>query len=434
MSGGPVALPTAEQAAALFQNPVVRGTRKARIGLVGPSGSGKTYTALRMAKGLGGKIGLLDTEHKSSQLYADQFPGFLPVYMDAPYTPQRYIGVIHAAKLNAVEVLVLDSLSHAWSGAGGVLEQVDVLKAGNNANTQAAWSKMTPVQQQLIEAILSYPGHVIATMRTKDAYGPDPENPRKRVKVGLAPVQRNEVDYEFDVILYLDQQHTATVEKSRVSAVLPVNAQVPEPGEDVARAIGEWLASGAAETPPPATPAEAEAPPTAAPAENAPQAGASEPAPAPGAPTAPSAGSDALVTLEAPDGVRHNIPAGSVSGLLAIGWKVYGDPPTASSAGTPPPSEPGTAPSGAPPASPSGTSDSPGFDDAVTPGQVEAISEAVGRLAELEPNKDWPGKVHASLVQWFGEGTDVTRLSGEQATTVLDRLGLAERKVREDNA
>jgi energy-coupling factor transporter ATP-binding protein EcfA2 len=230
-----------------FDQPAQRTTRKARIALEGPSGSGKTYTALRMATGLAaveadGKIGLIDTEHETSQLYADEFT-FYPDYMAAPYSPQRYIEKIRAAAAAKCTVLVVDSLSHAWMGSGGVLEQVDQL-AGPKGDNRNAWKQMSPVQQQLIEAILSYPGHIIITMRTKDAYAQDPQNPKRKVKVGLAPVQRDGVDYEFDVVLAIDQDNTATVQKTRVRQVMPVGAEYPKPGEDEARRIAEWLGGG----------------------------------------------------------------------------------------------------------------------------------------------------------------------------------------------
>lgn len=420
-----VPLPTAEQMGELFQAPAVRGTRKARIGLVGPSGSGKTFTMLRMATGLGGKVGVLDTEHRTSQLYADDF-SFLPVYMDAPYSPQRYIGVIEAAKHNGIDVLCIDSLSHAWSGSGGVLEQVDAITGGNQQKTRDAWGKLTPVQQQLIEAILSYPGHVIVTMRTKDAYGQDPENPRKRVKVGLAPVQRNEVDYEFDVIMYLDQQHVGTVEKSRVSKVLPVNATIPEPGEATAIALAEWLASGAANGA-----AQAAEPPA--------QTTPAVPGPTvPAEPAAPQNPSEGFIWVRDAQGTRVKVPEMSLALMESQGWQREPnkpDPTPAPSAGTPGPSAPATPPSAAPPAAANGTSASPEdfdpFGDGISVEQVQAISDATGRLAELQPDKDWPGKVHKKLEEWFGAGTGIESLTSEQAVKVLDRLGTAERSVRE---
>ena len=42
-----------------------RKKSKLRLALTGPSGSGKTYGALLVAKGLGGKIAVIDTEKGS---------------------------------------------------------------------------------------------------------------------------------------------------------------------------------------------------------------------------------------------------------------------------------------------------------------------------------------------------------------------------------
>ena len=43
---------------------------KLRLGLAGPSGSGKTMSALKVAKGIGGRVCLIDTERGSGDLYA----------------------------------------------------------------------------------------------------------------------------------------------------------------------------------------------------------------------------------------------------------------------------------------------------------------------------------------------------------------------------
>lgn len=409
---------TQAQLDALFNEPAVRGTRMLRLGLVGPSGSGKTYTALRMARALadGGMIALLDTEHKTSQLYADEFT-FYPVYMAAPYSPQRYLGVVEAAKAKGAPVLVIDSLSHAWAGAGGVLEQVDDAKAGNNKNTDQAWSKLSPIQQKLVEAMLSYPGHVIVTMRTKDAYGQDEKG--KRVKVGLAPVQRKEVDYEFDVILYLDQQHRATVEKSRVSQVMPVNAEYQDPGEKEAKALADWLGSGKPVADPEPAPAAPPAPPAPPPAPT--------PPPAPPVPETPLQ-QPTTVTFYGGDGSTIEAPADQVEAYAAAGWSPV-PPGSAPSAGAETPAPPATAPSSAPTAAQNGTSDS-----LIRPDQVQGISDLVGEIQALDPGNDWAAKVNGHLGVWFGNGVDsvdVTQLTAEQGGQCIDRLQQTKRAVKE---
>jgi energy-coupling factor transporter ATP-binding protein EcfA2 len=188
--------------------------RKLRLALVGPSGSGKTWTALTLASRIaeveGGRVALLDTEHGSAADYADVFD-FDHARMSAPYSPARYSAALNAAKEEGFGIVVIDSLSHAWDGEGGVLEIVD------QASTSkfSGWRKGTPEQNRMVNAILSYPGHVIVTMRARTEYIVTPSG--KPEKVGIEPVQRKGIEYEFAIVGELDLAHTLTVGKSRAS-------------------------------------------------------------------------------------------------------------------------------------------------------------------------------------------------------------------------
>src|SRR5690606_34635021 len=95
---------------------------KLRMAITGPSGSGKTYTALSVGTPLG-RIAVIDTERGSASKYADLFD--FDVLELTEYNPRNYIEAIRAACAGGYDVLIIDSLSHAWSGQGGVLELVD---------------------------------------------------------------------------------------------------------------------------------------------------------------------------------------------------------------------------------------------------------------------------------------------------------------------
>ena len=41
-----------------------------KIAVIGPSGSGKTMSSIRLAKGLGDKVALVDSENDSASMYA----------------------------------------------------------------------------------------------------------------------------------------------------------------------------------------------------------------------------------------------------------------------------------------------------------------------------------------------------------------------------
>lgn len=189
---------------------------RARVAISGPAGSGKTTNALQFAKALTGdlsKVAVIDTERGSASLYADRFDGFATLDFTPPYDPRLLCDAIDAAAAGGFECLIIDSLSHFWSGEGGVLEQVD--RAGSNKFTNG-WGTMTPVQNKMVEKILSYPGHVICTLRSKTAYAVD-QNGGKAVprKVGQAPIQRDGLEYEFTLVLDLDRDHSVGISKTR---------------------------------------------------------------------------------------------------------------------------------------------------------------------------------------------------------------------------
>lgn len=231
--------------------PATKRKQKLRMAIAGPTGSGKTFTALRIARGLvgpAGRIALIDTEHESASLYEDVTP-FETLDLRPPYSTERYQAAMAAAARQGFDALIIDSMTHAWSAEGGILDQKDKM---NTRDKFAAWQTLTPKQNALIEAILSWPGHLIATMRSKMEYAIVEENGRKRIdKLGLAPVQRDDVQYEFTLVMEMDLSHTGHIGKTRCSAL--DQADIRKPGEDVAATLLAWLDSGAAAAPKPDT-------------------------------------------------------------------------------------------------------------------------------------------------------------------------------------
>lgn len=217
---------------------------KARIALVGPSGSGKTYTALRIASALSPRIAVIDTERGSASKYADEF-GFDALNLES-FAPATYVEAIHAAGQGGYDVLVIDSLSHAWSGSGGALEMVDrISKKSQSGNNFAAWRDVTPEHNKLVDAVLRADLHIIATMRAKTEYVIE-ANERGKMqprKVGMAPVQRDGMEYEFDIVGDLDLDHNLIITKTRCRAL---DGQViSKPGADFAATVQQWLSDGA---------------------------------------------------------------------------------------------------------------------------------------------------------------------------------------------
>lgn len=220
---------------------------KLRLGMSGPSGSGKTYSALLIASGLGspaGRIGLIDTEHGSGDLYADLLPeGYDVLPLTPPFRPARYIEAIHALEDTGVSTIIIDSLSHAWTGEGGALDRQGKL-ADKSGNSWSAWRQVTPEHNALVEAMLQSRCHIIATMRAKTEYVQEKdERTGKQVvrKIGLAPVMRDGIEYEFTTFLELDAQHMAYVGKDRTRLL---DGEIFRPDVETGRQMSRWLESG----------------------------------------------------------------------------------------------------------------------------------------------------------------------------------------------
>lgn len=223
--------------------PATKEQRKARVFLSGPSGSGKTYTALVWAAVLGKQVGVIDTENDSALDYADVFD-FHHLSLTKPYTVPRYVAAIGAAGAAGLDVLVIDSASHAWVGKGGLLEQVDAYGRAHKGDSFGGWRDATPQHQEFIEAMAAAPVHLIVTTRAKQDYQLQ-QNDRGKwepVKLGLAPVQREGLEYEFAVAGDLTVDHVLTVTKTRCAA-LDGYTEV-KPGRYVAEVLVDWLGHG----------------------------------------------------------------------------------------------------------------------------------------------------------------------------------------------
>lgn len=226
---------------------------KLRLAIAGPSGGGKTYSSLAIGTALaemeGGRVAFVDTEHGSASKYADIFD-FDVLEMTAPFHPDRFVQALQDAAAAGYPVVILDSLSHAWNGPGGLLEIVDEIakRQRSSANTFSAWKDATPIQNRLVEALLSTQVHIIAAMRAKQEYVIEQEERNGRIvnvpkKLGMAPVQRDSFEYEFDVFGEMDMQNNLIVSKTRCPAL--AGRVIAKPGRELAETLRAWLSDGA---------------------------------------------------------------------------------------------------------------------------------------------------------------------------------------------
>ncbi len=221
-----------------------RKKKKARVGFDGPAGSGKTYSALLFAFGLGGRVAVIDTEHSSAELYSD-LGDFDVAILKPPFSPQRYMSLIKEAEAAGYDVIIIDSLTHAWAGTGGILDIKDRRSKVGGNNDFTAWREVTPMHNQLVDAVLQCQCHILVTMRTKTVYEVQENKKGKMapVKIGQAPIQREGMDYEFDLVFDLSVDgHVATATKDRTRQFQDEPVLIDT---EAGRRLAAWLDSGA---------------------------------------------------------------------------------------------------------------------------------------------------------------------------------------------
>jgi len=266
--------------ASVFARATKRRAR-ARVAIDGPSGGGKTWNGLIYAFALAGpdgRVAAVDTERGSMSLYAPDFPPFDVVDFAPPYHPERLVTLVNMAVQEGFDVLLIDSLTHFWTGEGGTLDIVDNATVRGNS-FGSGWKVGTPAQRHMMDTILAAPIHVIVTMRSKMEYVLETKDgksvPRR---VGMAPEQRAGIEYEFTVVLDFDLEHRMLVSKTRCSLLTDVVAPKERVGEWAQR-FAAWLQDGADEAPPAQPDIQPTPPPSANPT-NQPSAAAAVVAPA----------------------------------------------------------------------------------------------------------------------------------------------------------
>lgn len=229
-----------------------RQQAKLKIGLAGPSGAGKTYSALLIAAGMTdwSKIAVIDTENKSADLY-ESLPKDNPdvnggtgkfnvLTLEAPFAPERYIEAIKTCEDSGMEVIIIDSITHEWSGKGGCLE----IHGSMSGNSFTNWAKITPRHNAFIDAIIQSKCHVLTCVRKKQEYEMNRDSSGKTevVKVGLAEQQREGFSYEVTLNFDISIDHYAKADKDRTG--LFMDKPAVKISTDVGKALLDWANAG----------------------------------------------------------------------------------------------------------------------------------------------------------------------------------------------
>ena len=192
----------------------LRKSTPALIGLWGPSGTGKTFSALHIARGLvgpAGKIGLIDTENRRAEFYADEAGGWDHIDLQPPFTPDRYCAAFSAfEQAGGYGCIIVDSMSHVWAGEGGVLDMAENSRTrdGRELTGLAKWKAPKTEYVRLVNSLLRAPFHVIFCLRAKDGVKQVGSGKSASIEsIGLQPICGKGFIHEMTVSALLGHDH-----------------------------------------------------------------------------------------------------------------------------------------------------------------------------------------------------------------------------------
>lgn len=138
--------------------PATRQGVRPLIALYSESGCGKTYSSLLLARGFvgpSGKIAMIDTESGRGSLYADVLPGGYQVLeLDPPFEPRRYCEAMEAVEKSGASIGIVDSGSHEWEGAGGVLDMAGAIEDRTGKSGLHCWKEPKLAHGLWVRALL----------------------------------------------------------------------------------------------------------------------------------------------------------------------------------------------------------------------------------------------------------------------------------------
>lgn len=251
--------------------PAVREDTPLIIGLAGATKSGKTKSAHRLAQGIaaetgGGPIIMLNAEGPRGHQYADQYR-YQACDIAPPYAYRRYQEAAEAIRAATPSVLIVDSMSHAHDGPGGMLEQheaaIDRMSGGNaktmkerDRYTFAAWVEPKAEENAFIYTLLEMKCAIILCFRAKEKIKLDKRGGKTEViDLGWQPISSDRVAFETLFTLMLTPHCKGVPDLALSDMREPFDTLVPagEPiSEDLGRELAKWARGGAKPAPRPA--------------------------------------------------------------------------------------------------------------------------------------------------------------------------------------
>lgn len=243
--------------------PATRSEAKPMIGIYAESGNGKTWSALLLARGFvgpNGKIGMIETEGGRGEANVGREP--VGQYLVRPirgnFSPIEYGKAITDAENEKLDALIIDSASHEWEGAGGVLSMAAANDAAGKKGVLVWQQPKIDHQRHFMLRLMQTPiPLVIVCMRAK--YPMEQKGSNWARSTVLEPKQAEDVLFEMFVHGWIDKEHKFHVTKHTVPETVQVFKDGQPIGIETGQRLAAWAKGGGATTSPRPKPSEGSA-------------------------------------------------------------------------------------------------------------------------------------------------------------------------------
>jgi len=194
--------------------------RQLKLLLAGGANSGKTYTAIKLAKLIGGTWACLEADGRRLELYRGRAwtPDWLKVkYLDDDYSTAYYVQAVEEAQKHFAG-LIIDGITPNWTRRGGILEVVSRLDEQDN-KIFSGWTAKgggNELYDDLTSSFWRCSVPLIVTIQAEDKYKIEKvmdksgkEKPEV-VKMEDSLLHRKTIGYPFDFVLLMDSDHCGT--------------------------------------------------------------------------------------------------------------------------------------------------------------------------------------------------------------------------------
>lgn len=234
--------------------PATRQGIKPLIALYSESGCGKTYSSLLLARGFvgKGKIVMIDTESGRGSLYADVLPGGYEVLeLDPPFSPQRYIEAMAEVEKAGAEIGIIDSGSHEWEGASGVLDMAAAIEERSGKAGLHCWKEPKLAHSLWLRSLLRSKLAWIVCLRAKYKSRQTKNEQGKTVIIRddhTSPIQAEDFIFEATAHAEILPDHSILLTKCSHPALRDCFPKTGPITIDHGRALAKWcnLAGGGA--------------------------------------------------------------------------------------------------------------------------------------------------------------------------------------------